>query len=203
VRSAVPLLAEVAGHIEDQQIRCRGTIGGNCCLSDPTNNLPPLLVALDATMVIETQGGPREVPAREFFHGYFATAVGEGELLRSIRVPPLDGAGAGYSSVVVGADSKAIARAAAVARGDGTIEEARVVLACVSPAPMRHAGMEEALRGAPATAEAVREASERIGEDLEPLGDVHGSAEYRREIARVVARRAVLQAIGKGGSERG
>jgi carbon-monoxide dehydrogenase medium subunit len=63
--------------------------------------------------------------------------------------------------------------------------------------------MEEALRGSPPTSEAIHEASQRIGEDLEPLGDVHGSAEYRREMARVVARRAVLQAIGKGGSQRG
>jgi aerobic carbon-monoxide dehydrogenase medium subunit len=204
IRAVHPLLAEVAGHIEDQQIRCRGTIGGNCCLSDPTNNLPPLLVALDATMMIEFTSGRRGVPAREFFHGYFSTAVGEGELLHSIRIPPLDsGAGVGYSTVAVGADSKAIARAAAVVRGNGTIEDARVVLACVSPAPMRHPGMEEALRGGPATAEAISSAAEAIGEDLEPLGDVHGSAEYRREMARVVARRAVLEAIGMGGSQRG
>jgi len=204
VRSSHPLLADVAGHIEDQQIRCRGTIGGNCCLSDPTNNLPPLVVALDAKMVIESRGGQREVPAREFFHGYFVTAVGEGELLRSIRIPPLGaGAGAGYSSVAVGADSKAIARAAAAVCANGSIEEARVVLACVSPAPMRHAGMEEALRGSQPTVEAVTDAAQRIGDDLEPLGDVHGSAEYRREMARVVARRAVLQAIGTGGAERG
>jgi carbon-monoxide dehydrogenase medium subunit len=204
VRSSQPLLAHVAGHIEDQQIRCRGTIGGNCCLSDPTNNLPPLVVALDATMVIESSSGAREVPARDFFHGYFATAVGEGELLRSIRIPSLgSGTGAGYSSVAVGADSKAIARAAAVVRANGSIEEARVVLACVSPAPLRHAGMEEALRGSQPTAEAVSDAAQRIGDDLEPLGDVHGSAEYRREMARVVARRAVLQAIATGGGQRG
>jgi carbon-monoxide dehydrogenase medium subunit len=204
VRAAQPLLAEVAGHIEDQQIRCRGTIGGNCCLSDPTNNLPPLLVVLNATMMIEFPGGRRAVPAREFFHGYFSTAVEEGELLRSIRIPPLDPRdGAGYSSVLVGADSKAIARAAAVVRSNDTIEEARVVLACVSPAPMRHRDMERALRGAPVTPEAIDSAAERIGKDLEPIGDVHGSAEYRREMARVVARRAVLQAIENGGPDRG
>jgi carbon-monoxide dehydrogenase medium subunit len=201
IRSSVPLLAEVAAHIEDQQIRDRGTIGGNCCLSDPTNNLPPLLVALDATMVIESSSGRREVPAAEFFHGYFATAVGEGELLRSITIPALaSNAGTGYSTVAVGADSKAIARAAAVVRANGTIEDARVVLACVSPAPMRHAGMEEALRGAEASVDAVRAASERIGDDLDPLGDAHGSAEYRRAMARVVARRAVCQAMVKGGN---
>ena len=201
VRSSHPLLAEVAGHIEDQQIRDRGTIGGNCCLSDPTNNLPPLLVALDATMVIESASGRREVPAAEFFHGYFATAIGEGELLRSITVPPLAAdAGAGYSTVAVGTDSKAIARAAAMVRGNGTIEEARVVLACVSPAPMHHSRMEEALRGVEATVDAVRAAAEQIGDDLEPLGDASGSAEYRRAMARVVARRAVCQAMVKGGN---
>jgi aerobic carbon-monoxide dehydrogenase medium subunit len=201
VRSSHPLLAEVAAHIEDQQIRDRGTIGGNCCLSDPTNNLPPLLVALDATMVIQSASGQREVPAADFFHGYFATAVGEGELLRSITIPPLaSDAGVGYSTVAVGADSKAIARAAAMVRGNGTIQDARVVLACVSPAPMRHSGMEEALRGGQASVEAVRAAAEQIGADLEPLGDAHGSAEYRRAMARVVARRAVCQAMGKEGS---
>jgi aerobic carbon-monoxide dehydrogenase medium subunit len=204
VRSAQPLLAEVAAHIEDQQIRDRGTIGGNCCLSDPTNNLPPLLVALGATMVIASANGTREVAAEEFFHGYFATAVQEGELLRSIRIPALGAAArAGYSTVAVGADSKAIARAAALVKANGRIEDARVVLACVSPTPIRHTGMEEALRGADATTDAVRAAAERIGDDLEPLGDAHGSSDYRRAMARVVARRAVCQAIGKGGSERG
>ncbi|MBV9803946.1 MAG: xanthine dehydrogenase family protein subunit M [Solirubrobacterales bacterium] len=204
IRSSHPLLAEVAGHIEDQQIRDRGTIGGNCCLSDPTNNLPPLLVALDAVMVIESASGPRKVKAAEFFHGYFITAVGEGELLSSITIPPLgEDASAGYSTVAVGADSKAIARAAAMVRGNGTIQEARVVLACVSPAPMRHAGMEEALRGAEATEDTIRAAAEQIGSDLEPLGDAHGSADYRRAMARVVARRAVSQAIVKEGAGRG
>lgn len=204
VRSSHLLLAEVAGHIEDQQIRCRGTIGGNCCLSDPTNNLPPLLVALDATMVIVSGAGDREVPAREFFHGYFSTAVGEGELLRAIRIGPLgEGGGAGYSTVAVGGDSKAIARAAAFVRSNGTIEDARVVLACISPAPLRHTAMEDALRGAPPEADAVRRASEMIGEDLEPPGDAVGSPEYRRELARVVARRAVCEAIVKGGEVRG
>jgi carbon-monoxide dehydrogenase medium subunit len=204
VRASHPILADVADHIEDQQIRNRGTIGGNCCLSDPTNNLPPLLVALGATMEIQSSAGTRSVAAEDFFHGYFATAVGEGELLRTIAVPSLGAdAGTGYSSVAVGADSKAIARAAALVRGNGTISEARVVLACVAPAPIRHTATEQALAGGPATTEAVREAVERIGDDLEPLGDCHGSAEYRRSMARVVALRAVCEAISKGGRNDG
>jgi carbon-monoxide dehydrogenase medium subunit len=204
VRSAQPLLAHVASHIEDQQIRDRGTIGGNCCLSDPTNNLPPLLVALDATMTIASPSGEREVKAEEFFQGYFMTAVEEGELLTRIKIPPLPpDAGAGYSTVAVGTDSKAIARAAALVKGNGTIEDARVVLACVSAVPTRHSGMEDALKGGEATAEAARAAAEQIGEDLEPLGDAHGSAGYRRAMARVTARRAVCEAIANGGSARG
>jgi carbon-monoxide dehydrogenase medium subunit len=204
VRAAQPLLSYVARHIEDQQIRDRGTIGGNCCLSDPTNNLPPLLVALNATMTIASKNGEREVAAEDFFEGYFTTAVQEGELLTAIRIPALAGdAGAGYSTVAVGADSKAIARAAALVRSNDTIEDARVVLACVSPAPIRHPEMEEALKGAEATAETARAAADRIGDDLDPLGDAHGSAEYRRAMARVVARRAVCEAIVRGGSARG
>jgi carbon-monoxide dehydrogenase medium subunit len=202
VRRGHALLADVAGRIEDQQIRNRGTIGGNCCLSDPTNNLPPLLMALGATMNVQGRGGAREVPADDFFFGYFSTAVGEGELLRSITLPALDSdAGAGYSSLTIAGDSKAIVRASAYVRGDGTIEDARVVLAVVGPRPIRHAGMEERLRGQPSSANTVNSASEAVGDGdgLEPPTDAHASADYRRRMARVVARRAVHEAMMKGG----
>jgi aerobic carbon-monoxide dehydrogenase medium subunit len=202
VRKGHAILADVAGRIEDQQIRNRGTIGGNCCLSDPTNNLPPLLMALGATMNIQGRQGVREVPADEFFHGYFATAVEQGEILRSITVPALGPhAGAGHSSLMIGGDSKAIVRASAYLRGDGTIDDARVVLSVVGPRPIRHPGMEERLRGQPATAETVTRASEAVGEGdgLEPPTDSHGTADYRRRMARVVARRAAHEAMARGG----
>jgi aerobic carbon-monoxide dehydrogenase medium subunit len=202
VRKGHAILADVAGRIEDQQIRNRGTIGGNCCLSDPTNNLPPLVMALGATMNIQGREGVREVPADEFFHGYFSTAVEQGEILRSITVPVLGpDAGAGYSSLTIGGDSKAIVRASAYLRGDGTIEDARVVLSVIGPRPIRHPGMEERLRGQPATAETVSRASESVGEGdrLEPPTDSHGTADYRRRMARVVARRAAQEAIARGG----
>ena len=202
VRAGHVILAREASHIEDQQIRNRGTIGGNCCLSDPTNNLPPLLVALDATMNIRSAGRSRQVPAEDFFKGYFLTALEPGELLTSIMIPPLpSGVGAGYVSLSVAADSKAIVRSAARVQVNGVIEEARVVLARVAAVPIRHQGMEEALRGATPTADSVRAAAETIGGDLEPIADSHGSSEYRREMARVVARRAVLEAIGEGGGK--
>lgn len=200
VRGALPIVSEVAAHIEDQQIRNRGTIGGNCCLSDPTNNFPPLLLALGATMNVESGSGGREVPAEEFFRGYFMTAVGPGELLRSISIPRFGpGTGAGYESLNVASDSKAIVRASARVTLNDSISDARVALGVVGPVPVRHTGMEDALRGGPATADAVRDAAESIGEDIEPISDTHGSADYRREMARVIARRAVVEAMAEAG----
>jgi carbon-monoxide dehydrogenase medium subunit len=199
VREGHAVLAEVAGHIEDQQIRSRGTIGGNCCLGDPTNNLPPLLIALGSTMNIQGTSGTRSVAAEDFFFAFFSTAVAQGEILRSITVPPIpSGAGVGYQSLAVGADSKAIVRASAYVRANGTVEDARVVLSIVGPRPIRHADMEQRLRGGAVSAEAVAAASEAIGDDIEPVADSHGSADYRRRMARVLARRAVNEAIERG-----
>ena len=82
-----PILAEVAAQIADVQVRNRGTIGGNICSNDPTNHLPPLLVALGASMTIRGEAGERTVPAEEFFLGVYMTVVGEGELLLSVSVP--------------------------------------------------------------------------------------------------------------------
>src|SRR5579871_6107736 len=204
VRAGHAILADVAGHIEDQQIRNRGTIGGNCCLSDPTNNLPPLIVALGATMRIRSLSGERSVAAEDFFKGYFATALEPGELLVSLQLPPPGpGSGAGYASLYVAADAKAIVRAAASVTLDGSIEQARVVLARVAHVPVRHRQMEEALAGAEPTAEAVRAAAELVGPGLEPIADLHGSSEYRRKMARVMAYRAVMEAVGRAQSAEG
>ena len=199
VRLRHAILAEVAGHIEDQQIRNRGTIGGNCCLGDPTNNLPPLLIAMGATMTIQGPSGTREVAAEDFFFAFFSTAVAQGEILRHIAIPAIaDGAGVGYVSLPVGGDAKAIVRAAAYVRANGTIADARVALAVVGPRPIRHTAMEDRLRGSSVSPESLALAAEAIGEDLDPVSDAHASAGYRREMARVVARRAVADAIERG-----
>ncbi len=199
VRRRHRVLADVAGHIEDQQIRNRGTIGGNCCLSDPTNNLPPILVALGATMHLRSSRAERSVAAEQFFKGYFLTALEPGELLVSITVPPLPpGSGAGYCSLAMAADSKAIVRAAAkvtLGPGGSVVEDARVVMARLAHVPLRATAVEEALAGAPAEEGVVRRATARAGDGHEPISDSHGSGAYRREMAPVVARRAVLEAI--------
>jgi aerobic carbon-monoxide dehydrogenase medium subunit len=194
LRGSHPKLAEVAGGIADQQVRCRGTIGGNACYSDPASNFPPLLVALDAKMEILGADGPRSVPAEEFFHGPFDTAVQPGELLIAIHVPARGELGVGYSSVTVAEDSWALARACAAVRVNGTISDARVVVSALAGAPVRLHELEERLSGLEASPEAIREACANAGAGLAAVSDVHASAEYRREMAAVVARRAIVEA---------
>ena len=180
-----PILAEVSAQIADVQVRNRGTIGGNVCSNDPTNHLPPLLVALDASMTIRGEGGERTVSADEFFLGVYLTAVGEGELLTSIAVPAAAKAADGFAAVTIGRDGTCIANAAACLTGDG----ARIVLGCVDAVPvlLTPAGTDEdSVRAAVADAA------------LEPPSDVHGSADYRRQLAAVCAVRAVAAATERG-----
>jgi aerobic carbon-monoxide dehydrogenase medium subunit len=179
---ARPILGEVCTQIADVQVRNRGTIGGNVCSNDPTNHLPPLMVALGATMHIVGQDGERAVPAEEFFLGVYMTAAGPGELLTKIAVPP--GKSDGFASVAIGKDGTCIVNAAASVN-DGA---PRVALGCVDAVPVL-------LHPSSPDDDAVREAVRGAG--LDPPGDVHASADYRRHLAEVLAVRAVAQAQGK------
>ena len=180
VAEARPILAEVAAQVADVQVRNRGTVGGNVCSNDPTNHLPPLMVALRARMTIAAGGGEREVPAEEFFLGVYFTAVAPGELLRRITIPPRRG-GDGFASVTLGRDGTCIVNAAAAVE-DG---RARVAIGCVSATPVL---MQPESTDERSVREAVRTA------ELDPPSDVHASAEYRRHLAEVLALRAIRQA---------
>jgi carbon-monoxide dehydrogenase medium subunit len=160
-----PVLSRVAGEIADVQVRNRGTIGGNVCLSDPTNHFPPLMVAMNAQMTIAGAGGERTVPAADFFLGVYMTAVQPGELLTKITIPPAEGDG--FAAVTVGKDGTCIVNAAATKNG-----EVRYAIGCVGAVPATSL------------------------DDIDPPSDVHGSAEYRRHLARVLVERAVKEAGG-------
>ena len=190
---ARPILSEVAATIADVQVRNRGTVGGNVCVADPTNHLPPLFVALDATFTIRGAGGERTVPADEFFVGVYLTAAGEGELLTRVSVPPSSGAGDGFSGLTLGRHGTYIANAAATVSDGGV----RIALGCVDAVPVRANAMEERLAGDDYSEDAVRAAAEGLGASLDPPGDVHASAEYRRSLAETSAIRAVLEAASR------
>jgi carbon-monoxide dehydrogenase medium subunit len=180
VAAARPILAEVARTIADVQVRNRGTIGGNVCSNDPTNHFPPLLAALQATFTIRSPNGDRTASADEFFEGVFATAVHPGELLTAIRLPARGDARDGWASATLGKDGTGIVSVAATVSGGN----ARVAIGCVAATPV----VLTASADETAVADAVQSA------DLDPPGDVHASADYRRHLAAVLAARAVRDA---------
>jgi carbon-monoxide dehydrogenase medium subunit len=182
VRAARPILAEVAVTIADVQVRNRGTVGGNLCVNDPTNHLPPLMATTASTMTIRALEAERTVTSDEFFQGVYLTAVTPGEMLTRVTVPALEGGqGDGWASVALGKDGTGIVNVAATVR-DG---RARIAIGCVSAVPI----VIEADADEVAVPKAVADAQ------LDPPEDVHASADYRRHLAQVLAWRAVRQAL--------
>src|SRR5918995_2199997 len=179
---ARPILGEVCAQIADVQVRNRGTIGGNVCSNDPTNHLPPLLVAVGATMTILGQDGERQVAAEDFFLGVYMTAAGPGELLTKLSVPP--GKSDGFASVEIGKDGTCIVNVAAALDGGAP----HLAIGCVDAVPVL-------VQPDSADEGAVREAVR--GAELDPPSDVHASADYRRHLAEVLAVRATAQAAGR------
>jgi carbon-monoxide dehydrogenase medium subunit len=191
VEVARPILAEVVATIADLQVRNRGTVGGNLCVNDPTNHLPPLFVALGATMTIRSTAGERIVAAEDFLLGVYTTAVEEGELLTKVSVPTRKpGTGDAMEGITLGAHGTYVVNAAATVGPDGV----RVAIGCVAATPVRATALEQALAAGDLSEQAVRAAAAGLGASLEPPADVHASADYRRHLAEVSAVRAVLKA---------
>ena len=195
VQEHLGLLHQAVAEVADPQIRHRGTVCGALVHADPAGDVGAPVLALDARMVVQGPGGEREVPASEFFVDLFETAVGEGELLTSVVIPKHTGWGSHYEKFVRVSHQWAIIGVAAAVRSEGgTIAEAKVGLTNMGSVPLRAGAVEEALVGLPATEEAVAEVCARAGEGTEPPSDLNGQADYRRHLAGVLTRRAVLAA---------
>jgi carbon-monoxide dehydrogenase medium subunit len=196
VEVARPVLAEVAKTVADVQVRNRGTIGGNICVNDPTNHLPPLVVALGASMTIHSAAGERTVSADDFFIGVFETDVREGDLLTRVSIPTrTPGSGDAMSGVTLGVHGTYVANAvASVASGQW-----RIVLGCIGGIPVRATSVEERLAGVEINEQVVTEAVAGLGATLDPPSDVHGTADYRRALSEIAVTRAVLQAADRAG----
>jgi carbon-monoxide dehydrogenase medium subunit len=184
-RQGAPILAHVAGHIGDPQVRHRGTIGGSLAHGDPASDLPAVCLALGASFVIAGPSGERRVPARQFFTGFLETALAPDEMLTEIRVPKTGAAGWSFQKFAVRAQDWAIVGAAVVRNGT-----TGVALVNMADRPVVSAGSEAALAGGASAAEAADHASD----GLEPPTDVRASSEYRRALATVLVRRALEEA---------
>ena len=191
------LLAQAAGTIADPAVRHRGTIGGALSHADPAGDLPAVVTALDATLVVTGPAGSRTIAPADFFTDYLTTSLAPGEILTAIRVPKLDGWGYRYEKFNVTAQAWAIVGVAAVARrADGHVAEARVGLTNMGSVPVRAHAVEAAASGAEASAAALAAAARSADEGTHPPSDLRGAADYRRHLSRVLTGRALAAAAG-------
>lgn len=192
------LLAKAVAEVADPQIRHRGTVGGALVHADPAGDVGAPILALDAELIITgADGQERTVAASDFFVDIFETAVAEGELLTAIRIPKHTGWGSSYTKFVRVSHQWSIVAAAATVRAEGgTIAEAKVALTNMGSTPLRADTLEQALIGMEATTDALREVCAAVGEGTNPPSDLNGDADYRRHLAGVLTRRAVVAAAG-------
>ncbi len=192
------LLSKAVAQVADPQIRHRGTVGGALVHADPAGDVGAPILALEADLVITgADGSERSVAAGDFFLDLFETAVGEGELLTAIRIPKHTGWGSAYTKFVRVSHQWSIVAAAATVRAEGgTIAEAKVALTNMGSTPLRAESLEQALIGKEATTEALREVCAAVGEGTNPPSDLNGDADYRKHLAGVLTRRAVVAAAG-------
>ncbi|WP_420638628.1 FAD binding domain-containing protein [Candidatus Poriferisocius sp.] len=187
------LLADAARHVGHLPIRLRGTFGGSIAHADPAAEWCLLAQTLGADMTVTSVRGRRVVPAEEFFRSAFVTSMADDELLTEVRLPWLDhNWTTGFSEFSRRAgDFAVVAVATAVKMGSGLIVEARIGAAGVGPTPVRLANAEAALVDQPLSPESIAAASEMAGQEVDPRGDIHGSADYRRDLVRALTRRAL------------
>ncbi len=188
-----PIVSHTAARIGDPQVRHRGTIGGSLAHGDPASDLPAVMLAIGAELVIRGQEGDRTVPASEFFTGVFETAVGPAEMLTEIRVPKLgDSAGWAYLKAQRRAqDWATVGVAAIVRRANGHVGSASICLVSMGATPLRAAAAEAAL----ASGSSVADAAKLLAEGTQPPSDQAGSSEYRAHLVTVVGRRALEEAL--------
>jgi carbon-monoxide dehydrogenase medium subunit len=202
VGRAVPLLAEALPHVAHAQIRNRGTIGGSVAHADPAGEIGAVLLALGARFVLRGPAATRTVPADGFYTGLFATALEPGELLVEVIVPPAPPrTGWSFLEVARRHGDYALAGVAATVTLDeaGRCRDARIALLGVAEGPVLATRAAKALAGERPTEKAFKEAAgAAAAKDIEPPGDIHASAAYRRQLVAVLTRRALATACERG-----
>jgi carbon-monoxide dehydrogenase medium subunit len=194
LRDKCPLLSEVAPQIGDVQVRNRGTIGGSLVHADPASDWPAAILALDAELTIAGANGRRTVRAVDFFVEMMQTAVQANEILCEIRVPTTVKSVA-YVKSAQKASGFAIAGVATVV--DTARRTVAIGISGVAAKPYRAAAVERALAGNALTTAAVASAAAKAAEGVDPLGDIHASAEFRAHLSQVNTRRALELALSR------
>lgn len=192
-----PLLHRATLNIGHLPIRSRGTIGGSIANADPAAEYPAVILALDASLKALSVRGAREIPAAEFFEGALSTALDADEILTEIRIPKApEDSGAAFEEIARRKGDFALAGVAAqVTLKKGIVKGVRVAACGVGAGPIRLRNAEEIVREQSITDELIAAAEHAASAEVEPEGDVHATADYRRKLAGIMTRRAILKAI--------
>jgi carbon-monoxide dehydrogenase medium subunit len=202
IKKKLPMLADAAPHIGDMQVRNLGTFIGSLAHADPAADWPASVLALDAELVA-LGTAKRKIKATKFFKGPYETALKPTEILLEavLPVPTGEKVGQAYLKFERKAGAYAIVGAAAyvVLGEDNVVERAGIGLTAVAPAPFKATDAEEVLIGQRPTRELVGKAAETAAAMSDPMSDLQGSAEYKREMAKVFTRRALIKALERAG----
>jgi len=204
VAQRMPLLHESMPHIGYPQIRNRGTLGGSLSHADAAAELVAVTVALNGRFRVRNQDGERWIPAEDFFVGLFTTVLEPRDLLVEVELPPMpDHSGWSLMEVARRRHDFALVGVAAVVSldDDGRCDRARMVFLSAGDGPVVAGRSADLLQGQAPSGEAIRAAAEMAAyEEIDPGSDIHASADFRRRLANVLARRALEQAFERAAS---
>jgi aerobic carbon-monoxide dehydrogenase medium subunit len=197
VHQRLPVLAEAVHEVGDPQVRAKGTLAGALAHADPAGDLPAVVLALGGVVRAVGPGGERDIDLEGFFVDMLTTSLQEKEIIREVRLNvPAAGAGSAYLKFDQPASHYALTGVCAVVTvSGGKIASARVGVTGVGTKAYRPTAVEQALVGSSTDEEAIRSAVETVADGIDVQGDIHAGPEYRAHLAKVFARRAVLQAV--------
>ncbi len=200
------ILAQACSVIGSMQIRNRGTIGGNICNAAPSADSAPALLCLGARAIVASKNGNRKINLDDFFMAPGKTSIGADELLVEIEVPtpPAHSAGCYMRHTTREEMDIAVAGVASfltMSPRSKKLKEVRIALGAVAPTPLRVHGAEALLIGKPVTERIIEEVAEKAAEEAQPISDIRASAEYRRELVKVLTRRTLRKSCEMLGIE--
>jgi carbon-monoxide dehydrogenase medium subunit len=198
VRQRAPVVAEALLTHSNIRVRNVATLGGNLAHGDPHMDLPPVLIALGATVTAAGPAGSREIAVEDLIAGYFETALGNDELITEVTIPPQQGRRAIYLKCTTRAadDWPALGVAVSLGLAGSVIKDARIAIGAATDRPVRLAASERLLAGGTVGEALFRAAGAAAAGAVAPVADDRGSAEYKHQLVRVMVRRALFQATG-------
>lgn len=196
IKDRISMLSEIAGSIGDLQVRNMGTIGGSLAHADPAADWPAGMLAADAVLVLKGPDGVRNIDASDFFLGLYTTSLAENEIITEIKVPiPEGNIGTAYAKCQQPASRFALVGCAAIiSKNNGLCDNVKLAFTGVSAMAFRDEAVEKALVGHAPDVDNITIAAEKAAMDVDVLSDHFASEDYRRHLAKVYAKRALMAA---------